>query len=137
MARRAAAGLRLRGRDEDARRELERIVAELDRVPRDFFWLTTMAAARARRARSCAHAESAEVLYETLAPYAGCMVQVGYAGSLGPVSRLLGPARGRARRPRRRRRHLESALAMTEATGLRLFETQARAELEELATASA
>jgi hypothetical protein len=32
--------------------------------------------------------------------------------------------------------HLEAALAMTRSAGLRLFEAQARAELEELATPS-
>jgi hypothetical protein len=32
--------------------------------------------------------------------------------------------------------HLEAALAISQATGLRLFETRARSELEELATPS-
>ncbi len=124
------------GRDEDARRELERMVSELDKVSPDFFWLTTMAVLAEASGRM-RHAESAEVLYEALAPYAGCLVQVGYAGSFGPVSRLLGllaAARGDLDSAVT---HLESARAMAEATGLRLWETQARGELDQLATASA
>ncbi|HEX6653487.1 MAG TPA: AAA family ATPase [Thermoleophilaceae bacterium] len=124
------------GRDEDALRELERMVAELDRVAPDFFWLTTMAAL-AEASATLRHAETAEVLYEVLTPYAGCIVQVGYAGSLGPVSRLLGllaAARGDLVAAVT---HLESARSMAEATGLRLWETQARTELEQLATPSA
>jgi DNA-binding SARP family transcriptional activator len=124
------------GREEDARRELEHMVAELDRVAPDFFWLTAVAAL-AEASAKLGHAETAEVLYEALAPYAGCIVQVGYAGSLGPVSRLLGllaAARGDLDSAVS---HLESACSRAEATGLRLFETQARGELEQLATASA
>ena len=124
------------GREEDARRELEQMVAELDRVPTDFFWLTTVAVL-AEASGKMRHAQSAEVLYEALAPYEDCVVQVGYAGSFGPVSRLLGllaAARGDLDSAVT---HLESARAMAEATGLRLWETQARSELEELATAPA
>jgi len=124
------------GREDDARRELERMVSELDRVPPDFFWLTTLAVLAEASARM-GHAQSAEVLYEALAPYEDCMVQVGYAGSFGPVSRLLGllaAARGDLDSAVS---HLESARSMAEAAGLRLFETQARDELEQLATASA
>ena len=45
---------------------------------------------------------------------------------------LLAAARGREAAVS----HLEAALAISQATGLRLFETQAQAELEELATTS-
>ena len=38
-----------------------------------------------RGERELAHIESAGVLYDTLAPYAGCMAQVGYAGTVAPV----------------------------------------------------
>jgi hypothetical protein len=73
------------------------MVAELDQVPRNFFWLTTMTA-----------------LAETSA-------------------QLLAAARGDREAAVA---HLEAALAISQATGLRLFETQAKAELEELATPS-
>ena len=69
--------------------ELERAVAGLEALPEDFFWLATVALL-AEASAKLPHPESAGVLYDTLAPYAGCMVQVGYAGSLGPVERLLG-----------------------------------------------
>ena len=123
------------GREDEAREQLERLVAALDDVPRNFFWLTTMAAL-AETSAKLGHAETAAVLYETLEPYAGCIVQVGYAGCLGPVARLLGllaAARGDGEAAVA---HLEAALAISHATGLRLFETQAKAELEELATPS-
>jgi tetratricopeptide (TPR) repeat protein len=124
------------GRHDEATAELERAIAGLDDVPKDFFWnaaviLLADASAQLR------HRESAEVLYETLAPHAGTLVQLGYAGSLGPVSRRLGLLaavrgdRGGAVA------HLESTLAAMEAAGLRLFESQAREDLEQLATASA
>jgi len=123
------------GREDDARREVERMVAELDKVPRDFFWLTTMWALGEASAK-LGHPEASGVLYETLAPYAGCIVQVGYAGCLGPVSRVLGLLAAARGDHESAVAHLEYALAMTQATGLRLFEEQARAELEELATPS-
>ncbi|HZO07863.1 MAG TPA: AAA family ATPase, partial [Myxococcota bacterium] len=124
------------GREEDARRELERMVSELDRVAPDFFWLTTMAVL-AEASAKLSHAESAEILYEALAPYAGCLVQVGYAGSFGPVSRLLGLLAAARGDRDSALSHLESARFMAEAAGLRLYETQARSELDQLATTSA
>jgi hypothetical protein len=72
----------------------------------------------------------------TLEPYAGCIVQVGYAGCLGPVARLLGLLAAARGDREAAATHLEAAVAISQATGLRLFETQARAELEELATPS-
>ena len=123
------------GREDDARREVERNVAELNRVPRDFFWLTTMTALGEASAK-LPHPEASVVLYDTLAPYAGCIVQVGYAGCLGPVSRVLGLLAAARGDHESAVAQLEYALAMTAATGLHLFEEQARAELEELATPS-
>jgi tetratricopeptide (TPR) repeat protein len=124
------------GREDDAARELERTVAALDAVPRDFFWLTAVAVL-GEAAAKLRHPESAAVLYETLAPYRGCLVQVGHAGSLGPVSRLLGLLAAARGDREAAVAHLEDALATTEAAGVRLFETQARTELEELAAPSA
>jgi tetratricopeptide (TPR) repeat protein len=123
------------GREEDGRSELEEIVSELDSLPRDFFWLTTVGLL-AEASAKLGHSESAAVLYDTLAPYSGCMVQVGYAGSLGPVSRLLGLLAAARGDREAAVSHLETALAMMEAAGLRLFEAQARDELAQLATRS-
>jgi predicted ATPase/DNA-binding SARP family transcriptional activator len=122
-------------REEDAARELERMVAELDAVQRDFFWLTAVAVL-AEASAKLPHPETAGVLYETLAPYGDCLVQVGYAGCLGPVARLLGLLAGARGDREAAVRHLEDALALSDAAGLRLFETQARMELDQLATPS-
>ena len=72
------------------------------------------------------------MLYDILAPYAGCMVQVGYAGSLGPVERLLGLLAAARGERDTAARHLTDALAYTEERGLRLFEAQVREKLEAL-----
>jgi hypothetical protein len=125
------------GREDESARELERMVAALDTaVPRDFFWLTAIAVL-AEASAKLRHPETAAVLYERLAPYRDCLVQVGHAGSLGPVARLLGLLAAARGDRKAAAGHLEDALATTETTGLRLFETQARAELDELATPSA
>jgi hypothetical protein len=62
---------------------------------------------------------------------------VGYAGCLGPVVRLLGLLAAARGDRDTATVHLEAAVSLTQATGMHLFETLARAELEELATASA
>jgi hypothetical protein len=123
------------GREADSARELERAMSGLEALPQDFFWLPTVALL-AEAAGRLPHTESAGVLYDTLAPYAGCMVQVGYAGALGPVARLLGLLAAAQGDQATAVSHLEDALARTEAAGLHLFEAQARAELSELVTAS-
>jgi hypothetical protein len=123
-------------READSARELERAVAGLDAVPRDFFWLATVALL-AEASAKLPHPQSAAVLYEQLEPYAGCMVQVGYAGSIGPVARLLGLLAAATGDREAAQLQLEAALAQAESAGLRLFETQARTELDELLMASA
>ncbi len=123
-------------READCARELERAVAALDELPQDFFWLTTIGLL-AEASGKLPHPESAAVLYEQLEPYASCMVQVGYAGSVGPVARLLGLLASARGEREVAVRHLEEALSFAEGAGLRLFEAHARAELDELLTASA
>ncbi len=123
------------GRRDDAMRALEEMTSRFDEIPRDFFWLTAVAVL-GEASGKLPHRESAGPLYEALAPYADSWIQVGYAGSLGPVSRILGllaAARGDSDTAVA---HLEDALSRSEQAGLRLFETQARAELEELLTPS-
>ena len=121
------------GRGSDSARELERAVAGLDALPQNFFWLATVALL-AEASGKLPHAGSASVLYDTLAPYAGCTVPVGYAGSFGPVERLLGLLAAARGDRDAAVRHLEDAVTYTEERGLRLFEARARAELEALPT---
>jgi hypothetical protein len=65
------------------------------------------------------------------------MVQLGYAGSLGPVSRRLGLLAAVRGDRETATAHLDSTLAAMEASGLHLFEAQVREDLDQLATASA
>ena len=123
-------------RFDEATAELERAMDGLGDIPEDFFWLAAVILL-ADASAQLGHRESADVLYETLAPYAGTMVQLGYAGSLGPVSRRLGLLAAVRGDRDEAVAHLESTLAAMEAAGLRLFETQAREDLEQLATPSA
>ena len=124
------------GRPEDAVRMLEEMVAGLDEVQRDFFWLTAVAVL-GEASGKLGHADSAGPLYEALAPYSASMVQVGYAGSLGPVARILGLLAAARGDRDAAVAHLEDALARSQASGLHLFETQTRRELSELLTPSA
>src|SRR4029078_2050242 len=101
------------GREDDARRELERMVADLDKVPRDFFWLAAMWALGEASAK-LARPEAGAVLSDPLEPYAGCIVQVGYAGCLGPVARVLGLLAAARGDRDTAVAHLETALAMME-----------------------
>jgi tetratricopeptide (TPR) repeat protein len=123
------------GRVDDSRREVEQIAGSLEAIQRDFFWLTAMAVL-AEASAKVGHPGSAAALYEALSPYSSCIVMAGYAGTLGPVSRLLGLLAAARGERDVAVGHLEDALSLAEATGLRLFETQARAELEELLTPS-
>jgi DNA-binding SARP family transcriptional activator len=123
-------------READSARELESAMAGLDELPQDFFWLATIGLL-AEASAKLPHPESAAVLYEQLAPYASCMVQVGYAGSIGPVARLLGLLAAAQGERDAAVRHLENALSFAEGAGLRLYEAQIRTELDELPAPSA
>ncbi len=123
-------------READSARELERAVARLDELPQDFFWLATIGLL-AEASAKLPHPESAAVLHERLEPYGSCMVQVGYAGSVGPVARLLGLLAAARGDRDAAVQHLEQALSFAEGAGLRLYEAQVRTELDELLTASA
>ena len=116
------------GDDQRARLELDRLVGDLASFPRDFFWLTAVwLLAEASAALDAAG--PAERLYGVLAPHAESWVQIGYAASDGPVSRLLGllaAARGDAGAAVA---HLEDALRRSRTAGARAFEVRARAEL--------
>ena len=119
------------GRDGECAAELERAVGELDALPKDFFWLATVALL-AEASAKLPHIESAGVFYDTLAPYAGCMAQVGYAGTVAPVELLLGQLAAARGERDAAVRHLNKAIAYTEERGLRLFEAQGREELAAL-----
>jgi hypothetical protein len=60
------------------------------------------------------------------------MAQVGYAGTVAPVRLLLGQLAAARGERDAAVRHLNEAIAYTEERGLRLFEAQARKELEAL-----
>jgi LPS O-antigen subunit length determinant protein (WzzB/FepE family) len=62
---------------------------------------------------------------------------VGYAGSVGPVARLLGLLAAAREERDVAVEHLEQALSFAEGAGLHLYEAQVRTELDELLTASA
>jgi predicted ATPase/DNA-binding SARP family transcriptional activator len=122
-------------RRDEAVGTLREMASRLEAIPRDFFWLTAVAVL-GEASGKLAHRESADLLYEALAPYSERWVQVGYAGSLGPVARILGLLAAARGERDAAVNHLEDALSRSEAAGLRLFETQARAELDELLTPS-
>jgi DNA-binding SARP family transcriptional activator len=112
------------GDETRARAELDRMVAGLDSIPRDFFWLTVMTLLA--EGAAALHAP-AEPLYDALAPFAGRWVQIGYAACDGPVARSLGllaQARGDTARAAA---HFEAALAAS--AGAPAFEARARADL--------
>ena len=127
------------GRCDEATAELERSgwSRSLDDFPQDFFWLAAvilLADASAEAAGTGVRrgpVRDARAVRRTL-------VQLGYAGAPWARSRgrlgLLAAVRGDRDAAAA---HLESTLAAMEAAGLRLFETQARDELDQLATASA
>jgi DNA-binding SARP family transcriptional activator len=123
-------------RYDEATVELERAMERLDEIPKDFFWLAAVILL-ADASAQLGHRESAEVLYKALEPYAGTFAQLGYAGSLGPVSRRLGLLAAVRGDREAATAHLDTTLAAVEAAGLRLFETQVRDDLDQLTTASA
>jgi tetratricopeptide (TPR) repeat protein len=123
------------GREDDAVAELERFVARLHEIPQNFFWLTAIAVA-AEASGKLGHRESADVFCELLEPYSACFVMVGYAGCLGPVSRMLGLLAAARGDRDAAVTHLEDALARSEAAGRGHVPTQARGDLEELLTPS-
>jgi hypothetical protein len=116
------------GGERRARAELSRLTGDLGAIPRDFFWLVamTMLAEACGELRAAAPAER---LYTELAPYESRFVQIGYAGSDGPVARSLGLlAAARGDTPGAVA-HLERALALCERAGAPAFAIRARADL--------
>jgi DNA-binding SARP family transcriptional activator/tetratricopeptide (TPR) repeat protein len=78
-------------------------------LPRDVFWLTTLAWLAEASAR-VGDPERTAVLYEILAPFADCFVQLTFNGSFGCVHRHLGLLAGTLGRPRQAAEHFEEAL---------------------------
>ncbi len=107
------------GREDEARRELERLAAAgFDDIPRDALWLVSMALL----AELCAvlgERERARRLYELLAPYEGRNVVSMGAAYLGPVARYLGLLAMTVGEPERALGHLETARSAAERMGAR------------------
>jgi DNA-binding SARP family transcriptional activator len=112
------------GDETRARHELELLVAGLDAIPRDFFWLTVMTLLSEGAAALNAPAAP---LYDALAPFADRWVQIGYAASDGPVARSLGLLAQAGGDIDRATAHFEAALAGS--AGAPAFEARARADL--------
>jgi predicted ATPase/class 3 adenylate cyclase len=77
------------GRTEDARRQMDFIMAHLADIPRDFIWLTTMSIL----CTCCAtlrDTSSAEELYPLIEPFAGLHATVAQVLSTGSMSHALG-----------------------------------------------
>jgi DNA-binding SARP family transcriptional activator/tetratricopeptide (TPR) repeat protein len=81
----------------------------LSDLPRDVFWLTTLAWLAEASAR-VGDPERTAVLYELLAPFADCFVQLTFNGSFGCVHRHLGLLAGTLGRSRQAAEHFEEAL---------------------------
>lgn len=112
------------GDEPRARAEFDRMVAELDAIPRDFFWLTALTLLSEAAA---ALNTPAPPLYDALAPFADRWVQIGYAASDGPVARSLGLLAQAAGDHDRALAHFEAALAAS--AGAPAFEARARADI--------
>jgi len=78
-------------------------------LPRDVFWLTTLAwlAEAGARTDDC---ERADVLYQLLSPCADRWVQFSFYGSFGSLHRYLGLLAGQLGRPRPAAEHFDEAL---------------------------
>lgn len=98
------------GRWEEARAEFERLAADdFAAVPRDMFWF----AASCVLAETCSlmgDAARAQVLYDQLAPFERCFVQVTQAACWGSTERFLGLLKSTTGEWDRAIAHLESAI---------------------------
>ena len=116
------------GDEQRARVELERLMAGLHAVPRDFFWLAAMTLL-AEASGKLRAAGPAEALYGALAPYASRWVQIGYAAGDGPVARSLGILAAARGDTQQASAHFEHALGLCAAAGAAAFEARATADL--------
>jgi tetratricopeptide (TPR) repeat protein len=107
------------GREENARRELDLLIANGASVlPFDQEWLFGMSLL-AETSAILRHTEHAAVLYEALVPWAGFAAVDVTEGFRGSVARYLGLLATMLGRPDDAVRHFEDALAMNERMGAR------------------
>jgi hypothetical protein len=108
-----------------ARPDLQALATErLPELPRDVFWLTTLAwlGESAAQTDDC---ERAELLYELLAPCADRWVQFSFNGSFGSVHRYLGLLAGQLAKARPAAEHFDEAVRRHAAVGAPALEARA------------
>ncbi|MDP2710250.1 MAG: AAA family ATPase [Solirubrobacteraceae bacterium] len=107
------------GREDEARRELERLAAaDFADIPRDALWLVAMSLL-AELCTVLGDVPRARRLYELLAPYEGRNVVSMGAAYLGPVARYLGQLAMTTGEDERALGHLETARSAAERMGAR------------------
>jgi tetratricopeptide (TPR) repeat protein len=121
------------GRLDDAKRELDRLAAGgFNTLPDDHNWIGSMALLALAVTR-LQDTEKAERLYAALEPYAARVVMVGIAGpSTGTVEQVLGQLAGCLGRHDVAIAHIERAIPVEDALGLRISAAWARLALAEV-----
>ena len=120
------------GRQADARAVLDRLAThDFSLLERDINWLPGIAEL-IHASASLNDAGRAAALYEQLAPFSGRIITGARAAhAYGPVDYFLGLAALTARQPDAARKHLTTALSLSEACGAQLWATNARQLLVE------
>lgn len=116
------------GREQDARREYERLVASASELPRDHNWLGILWVL-ADLCVALRDSSRAGGLYELLRPFQGRQVVVGFAGGCaGPVDLALARLATLKADHGAAAEHFEAALELTRLTGARAYEVEVRAD---------
>jgi len=108
-----------------------RLVSGLERVPRDFFWLSTTTVI-AEAIAVCRDEESAPALYEALSPYADRFTTHSFGASWGSVQRTLGLLADVMGHEHRATQHLRLALAANTAIKAPVLVTITKCDYGEL-----
>ena len=116
-----------------ARHELRAVGAQLDDVPRDFFWLSAMSWV-AEASVALREATLAADMYGRLEPYGARTVQVGFAACLGSVERLLGLLAASGTRTAEAEAHFRRALEHDVRLGGRALVIRTEADFAEFLT---
>ena len=115
---------------ERARAALGSLAPDLPGLPRDFFWLTTVALA-AEAAAALGDRRLCRGLHRMLTPFAERTVQIGFAATLGSVERLLGLTAAGAGDAADARAHFERALVRNGALASRPLTIRTQSEFAE------